>query len=340
VGLFLILTFFLSWGFDLLVDRATGLRVFADLGMTPFGMFIPGFVALILRLFVFKDSPIHRVRFRDMPRLILLGFLLATVAYGTVTVLVVCLGGSQVGLQGLGAVLLTLWTLSVFLFMGRSDPGSIDCAGLGIGDRKTGIWFVLLAVAFFLSQSGLNLIVGFGEHQGDAGPVYGLPIPSGFRVPALAALFIPVTVIGVPLSGLAATFGEEYGWRGYLQDELMRLGRVPGALLVGAFWGLWHVPVILSGVHTYPPTSVGILLGVTFFVLWGIVQSYSVLKTGGIWVAVFLHGVVNSVYGFLITYFVRPVDILFSFGLGIFGLLSLALIVVAILRDPLWRSPS
>jgi membrane protease YdiL (CAAX protease family) len=81
-------------------------------------------------------------------------------------------------------------------------------------------------------------------------------------------------------------------------------------------------------------------LGVTFFVLWGIVQSYSVLKTGGIWVAVFLHGVVNSVYGFLITYFVRPVDILFSFGLGIFGLLSLALIVVAILRDPLWRSPS
>jgi len=107
VGLFLIPTFFLSWGFDLLVVRTTGLRVFADLGMTPLGMFIPGSVALILRLFVFEDSSIHRVRFRETPRLILLGFLLATVAYGSVTVLVVCLGGSQPGLQGLRAVLLT-----------------------------------------------------------------------------------------------------------------------------------------------------------------------------------------------------------------------------------------
>lgn len=64
-------------------------------------------------------------------------------------------------------------------------------------------------------------------------------------------------VTGVPLSGLAVVFGEEYGWRGFLQDELVKLGKRHGVLLVGLIWGLWHLPVILSGIHTYPPTGLG-----------------------------------------------------------------------------------
>lgn len=97
---------------------------------------------------------------------------------------------------------------------------------------------------------------------------------------ALIVLFIGVTVIGLPLSGLAAVFGEEYGWRGFLQDELVRLGQLPGVFLVGLVWGVWHWPAVLRGVHTYPPTGAGLLLGLIFFVLWGFVQSYAVLKRG------------------------------------------------------------
>ena len=100
---------------------------------------------------------------------------------------------------------------------------------------------------------------------------------------------------------------------------------------------MWHLPVILSGVHTYPPTPLGLLLALVFFALWGFVQSYAVLKTGSVWVAAYLHALVNSTYAFTLTYLVRPADKVFSFGLGVYGLLCLAAIVLLILRDPVWH---
>lgn len=65
-------------------------------------------------------------------------------------------------------------------------------------------------------------------------------------------------------------------------------------------------------------------------------QSYAALRTGSLWVPAFLHGVVNSVDSFPVTYTARPHYKVFSFGLGICGLICLALAVALILRDPLW----
>lgn len=169
--------------------------------------------------------------------------------------------------------------------------------------------------------------------------VYGIAVPQGLYPWALVVAF-GLAVTGVPLSGLAVVFGEEYGWRGFLQDELSQLGRWRGALVVGLVWGLWHFSVILSGVHTYPPTLLGLGLGLVFFVLWDFVQSYAVLKAKSIWVAAFLHGVVNSVYAFMLSYVVRPDDRVLSFGLGVYGLACLALVVLFVLRDPIWRTGS
>ena len=47
-------------------------------------------------------------------------------------------------------------------------------------------------------------------------------------------------------------FGEEYGWRAYLQDRLFPLiGSYKGVLILGIIWGLWHIPLIFMGV-IYP----------------------------------------------------------------------------------------
>ena len=53
-----------------------------------------------------------------------------------------------------------------------------------------------------------------------------------------------------------------------------------------------------------------------------------------------MHGLVNSVYGFMLTYAVRPADKVLSFGLGVYGLACLAVVVLAILRDPVWGTRS
>ena len=338
VVLFLVLTFALSWGFDLIVAAASGYEAYLDLGMTPWGMFVPAFVALSLQLFVFKDSPIYFRRYKEKPRWILVGFLLLALIYGLVTVLAVVFPQAGRILQGIGTVLITLWTLLIFFVSGQSKAEAFERAGLRLGDVGQGQRFVLGIVVFFVLQAGLNLLLRLGELEGRADQIYGLPIPAGLYVPALVVLFVAVTVIGTPLSGLAAVFGEEYGWRGFLQGELEKLGKARGVLWVGLVWGVWHFPVILRGMHTYPPTGLGLALGIVFFVLWGFVQSYAVFKTGSIWIAAFMHGVVNSVYSFTLTYIARPGNKVLSFGLGVYGLICIALVVGAILRDPLWRS--
>jgi len=57
---------------------------------------------------------------------------------------------------------------------------------------------------------------------------------------------------GGPLGALAYTLlagplSEEFGWRGYVQPRLRRYhGRIAVTVVVGATWGLWHVPLFHS----------------------------------------------------------------------------------------------
>ena len=48
----------------------------------------------------------------------------------------------------------------------------------------------------------------------------------------MIASFLNSLVVG-PLLGLVIAFGEEYGWRSYLQGALINLERIKGVLLVG-----------------------------------------------------------------------------------------------------------
>ena len=335
LAIFLFLTFGLSWGFWLLVTKTIGHAAYLELGLSPLDMLFPAFVALVLRLFFFGDSPIHFRRYREKPRWILYGFLLLTVVYGILTLLVLRSGVQSAVYTGAGNLLTTLWTLLVFFLAGQSSKQALERGGLQLGNISWGLKLALGVIAFFALQAGLNLILGLGEWQGQVERIYGISVLEVLFPLGLAVAF-GLSVTGLPLSGLAVTFGEEYGWRGFLQDELSGLGKARGALLVGLVWGVWHVPVILSGVHTYPPTVLGVGLGLVFFVLWGLVQSYAVVKTRSIWVAAFLHGLVNSLYAFILVYIVRPYDKVFSFGLGMYGLVCLAVVAWSILRDPVW----
>jgi membrane protease YdiL (CAAX protease family) len=338
VVLFLLLTFALSWGFEPLTSAITGRRDVLELGMAPWSMLAPAAVALSLQLFTFRDSPIYIHRFRDRAVWLPLSYLALTLLYALLTILALALPAQARLIGGLANLLTTLWTLFLFWVYSQVGKDGFQRAGIPLGHLHRGARFAVGMALFLLSQAALNLLFGLGHLQGTQERIYDIPVPPGLYPFALIPAF-GLAVTGVPLSGLAVTFGEEYAWRGFLQSRLFRLGRVRGALLVGMVWGVWHLPVILSGVHTYPPTPLGLLLAVVFFVLWGVVQSYAVLKTGSIWVAAFLHGLVNSVYAFTLDYLVRPSDMVLSFGLGLYGLLCLVPVVWLVLRDPMWRAP-
>jgi uncharacterized protein len=52
---------------------------------------------------------------------------------------------------------------------------------------------------------------------------------------------IPLTAF---VSFLSGPWAEEFGWRGYALDRIMkRLGIIPGTIILGLIWGVWHLPL-------------------------------------------------------------------------------------------------
>jgi len=53
-------------------------------------------------------------------------------------------------------------------------------------------------------------------------------------------------VIGIAI-GFLLMFGEEYGWRGFLLNELNKAkGQTVAAFVVGIVWAMWHAPLIYN----------------------------------------------------------------------------------------------
>jgi len=90
--------------------------------------------------------------------------------------------------------------------------------------------------------------------------------------------------------------------------------------------------------HNYPGYPIaGILLMTIYCIGLAYVLGYAVIKSGSVWLAAFLHGLNNQVMAFLIIMVYQPSHPIFSFGAGIYGLATLAVVVGLILLDPIWR---
>jgi uncharacterized protein len=64
----------------------------------------------------------------------------------------------------------------------------------------------------------------------------------------LAAVWLTLLLINTPITALL-TFGEEYGWRGYLLPKLLPLGEVKASAFVALVWAPWHLPLLLVGLN-------------------------------------------------------------------------------------------
>lgn len=343
VSIFLALTFMLTWGVNLVLYLSGGLAHPAAALALQSQMLIPAFAAIFLMLFIFKDSPVHVRRdyeseYPRRPRLFFIFFLAYTIIYVVLGILglimpaqVPVYGAAGLALSGIGLM---------FLILLRVIGGSETFARLGLGGGRPRDWLLygLAFVIYYTIQTGLNAVFDLGQPVDVEGMLGGLGVDlplGGFL--ALAAF--QAIVIG-PFLGLLLAFGEEYGWRGFLQGELIKMGKVRGILLLGVIWGVWHYPVILMG-HNYPGRPLlGVVLMTGYTIGLAFVLGYIMLRTGSVWLVAFLHAVNNQTAAFLFGLVYQPDDTAFSFGIGIPGLFLLALIVLLALRDPLWRDPS
>ncbi|HLH32975.1 MAG TPA: CPBP family intramembrane glutamic endopeptidase, partial [Terriglobia bacterium] len=111
----------------------------------------------------------------------------------------------------------------------------------------------------------------------------------------LLTSFLLNATLGTVVSCLYA-FGEEVGWRGYMLTRLIMAGVPKPVLVSGLIWGLWHVPVILSGQYasgSQPKLSA--MLFVIGTVADAYLAAYVRLRSGSVWPAVMYHGAWNAI---------------------------------------------
>ncbi len=170
---------------------------------------------------------------------------------------------------------------------------------------------------------------GLREQLARSNPALGeAPVPP---VPVLAiSVVLQGLVAGLTINGLFA-FGEEYGWRGVLAEELRPLGAVRANLLTGLLWGFWHAPIIVFGHNYGVEWGWGILVMIAWvtpfsFLLWQARE-----RTGSVLAPAILHGAGNGVLG-VFAFLVAGGHILVALPVGL--VLAVVMTVVAALA---WR---
>ena len=306
-GWFLAICFIATYGLNAAVFFLAG--PYADgsdawrLALT-FSMLIPASSA-ILCLLLFRRAAIGtpvRIFFALFLATLVLPILLKTFVAGPLfeivqTVLV--LGGTMV---------------IIILNLRQSWRAQLRPFGLAL---ERGIGFF----AVFLLLYALMLAASFALN-----PLFGLSrVNAEMPFTALVAQAL-LSLVMVIAGGWFVYFGEEYGWRYYLQHRLVALyGSARGVLLLGLIWGLWHAPVIAMG-YNYPGRPLlGVLAMTLFTVVIGIYFSFAVMRAGSVWPAVILHGLNNSIAPLLVAYFGDVSDRVFAFGIGLYGIALFAL---------------
>jgi membrane protease YdiL (CAAX protease family) len=213
-----------------------------------------------------------------------------------------------------------------WLFVAWLTPPALAFAALGAG-------LVFPGVAFSPQMEGMY--ERFGEMlseeqlqqmraQAQSLPVH--PIWIGLFEALLAGMTI----------NAVAGFGEEIGWRGFLQKHLAHLGFWKSCYLIGFIWGVWHWPIIAMG-HNYPQhPGAGIFMMIVLTMLLSPLFGYVRIKGRSVVHAAVAHGTFNASYGLAIIVLLGGGDLLVGMT-GLAGFIVLAALnVVLYVTD---RSP-
>ncbi len=152
-------------------------------------------------------------------------------------------------------------------------------------------WVYPLLVGFV----AYGLAWGTGLAQFVATPVHFVGLAPQGSIGRFSLRLLLTATVGVPVGAISAA-GEELGWRGYMLTRLVD-AKVPHPVLVsGLVWGLWHTPLIVTGMYAAGPHP---WLSAAMFVL-AIIPEAAVfarvrLASGSVWPAVIAHAAWNSI---------------------------------------------
>ncbi|MGD0866287.1 MAG: type II CAAX endopeptidase family protein [Rhizomicrobium sp.] len=177
-------------------------------------------------------------------------------------------------------------------------------AGLGLHLRKWRYylfgWFLPFPVLAFIVVAAIVLGLEHPNFSMTQGIILLAPHA---KIPAAVAGFIgyvmPLELILVALVMTPVLFGEEFGWRGYLQLRLFPNSPTRAAVTTGIIWGLWHLPIILRGYEFAGNPAIAAAAFCVTTVLISIIFGWLRERSGSIWVTSLAHSATNVIGGSL-----------------------------------------
>lgn len=98
---------------------------------------------------------------------------------------------------------------------------------------------------------------------------------------------------------LTGAFGEECGWRGFLLTAYAKkYSRTKAAIMVGAIWSVWHLPVWLLSGYTGVELIIYIAAFVVSLVSFSVLMAIFYDKCKNILVPIFFHYMINYILSF------------------------------------------
>ena len=93
------------------------------------------------------------------------------------------------------------------------------------------------------------------------------------------------------VGAIARALGEEIGWRGFLAPRMVaRLGFTWGAILSGAIWACWHIPIMVFGSYNAgTPFWFGFTCFASFVIASAVILAWLRLKSQSVWPCAIFH---------------------------------------------------
>jgi hypothetical protein len=199
------------------------------------------------------------------------------------------------------SLVLIMWIPATSAFIVRRwiTREGFASANLRIGPWKPYLYLLLGVPCLFLAIYALTCALGLGVFSTDPSAFLKSlpPLPPGRSLPSATRLFAVLgltSFIAGPFINLIGTFGEEFGWTGYLLPSLLPLGRWRAAGTYGVIWGLWHAPLIVGGFHYAGYPIVGVFFFCAFTTALGLIQCSLLLRYRSVLLTSFFHGTINA----------------------------------------------
>jgi membrane protease YdiL (CAAX protease family) len=153
-------------------------------------------------------------------------------------------------------------------------------------------------------------------------------VPSHF-IPPYFLLVATTFMVG----SVAHALGEEIGWRGFLAPRMVaRLGFTWGAILSGAIWASWHIPMmVFGGYNAGTPFWYGFTCFALFVIATAVTLTWLRLKSNSVWPCAILHASHNAFIQTFFTPLTAPKGTITAYAIDEFGfatpLLAIAIAV-------------